>query len=86
MKHIRLRGAYLSLSGVTCRAAEVFDNVTTGVVGEYNTACRDALASRAIDSSSLNPRNDLLGGGGVDRAVDRKGDRDMNGRSYMSLL
>ena len=68
-KHGRLRGAYLSFSGFTCRAAEVFEDVTTGVAGEYNTACRDALASRVIDSSSPTSQNDLSGGGQRERLI-----------------
>ena len=84
-KHGRLRGAYLSFSGVTCRAAEVFDDVTPVVAGEYNTACRDALASRARDFYSPTSRNYPFEGE-AERLVDRNKDGDKNGRQYLSLL
>ena len=86
MKHTRLRGAYLYLSGVTFRAAEVFDNFNTSIVGEYNTACFDALASRSIYSSSPTSRNDLSRGGGRRESSRSDRDRDKNGSLSVSPL
>ena len=37
----------------------VLNDVTTGVTGEYNTACRALLVSRMIDSSSPTSRKGL---------------------------
>ena len=70
-KHDRLCVAYLCFSDVACCTLGA-DNVTNGVIGEYNTVCRDTLMSWTIYSMSPSSQKDLLGR--VQRAVDQSGD------------
>ena len=62
---------------------QALDDINTGGVGEYNTACRAALTSRVMELRHLSPGK-IFGKGAESGRSERR--RRRNGRRWVSLL